>query len=49
MNKNRFLSVQYEQLFNVPTLFFIIKIFNLTKIKTAHAKQTKRERQKMAY
>lgn len=38
MNKNEILSVQYEQLFDVGTLFFTIKIFNLTKNKTAHAK-----------
>lgn len=38
MNKNELLSAQYEQLFDVGTLFFTIKIFNLTKNKTAHAK-----------
>ena len=32
------LNHKYEQLFDVGTLFFTIKIFNLTKNKTAHAK-----------
>lgn len=34
MNKNMLLSVQYEQLFDVGTLFFTIKIIKiLSKIK----------------